>query len=142
MTVEAYFKGAMRGFPIDIETMEFAAFSPTEVGLKPLSLSDDVDELMKDEELSKSLKYALSTLYYSASSYFTGYSQSEQVGDVRASISNFTIDFSYARRWWMLANRLRKELGFEPEEELTESSATMFDATPLARRPKGSCGCH
>lgn len=136
MTVEEYLRAKLGGFPVDINVLSLAVLSPTEVGLTPLSLTDDVAEILADEDLSKSLKYALSTLYYSASGYFTGMKQSEQVGDVRASISSFTIDWGNRYLWHRLANKLREELGFEPEEDLMEANGTMFDATSLARRPK------
>lgn len=136
MTVEMYLRAKLGSFPVAYGVLELAVLSPSEVGLPQISLLDNVEDLWADEQLSKSLKYALSTLYYSASCYFSGSSQSEQVGDVRASISNFTIDWGNRYLWHRLANKLRMELGFEPEEELVEASGTMFDATPLSRRPK------
>lgn len=136
MTVEEYLRAKLGGFPVDSNVLSLAVLSPMEVGLKPISLSDEVEDLWADEELSKSLKYALSTLYYSASSYFSGSKQSEQVGDVRASVSSFSIDWGNRSLWHRLANKLREELGFDPEEELGEATGTMFDATPLTRRPK------
>lgn len=139
MTVEEYLRAKLGGFPIEPNVLELAVLSVQEVGLTPISLTDDVNDIWADEDKTKSLKYSLSTLYYSASGYFSGYSRSEQVGDVRASVSNFDINYGNRALWHRLANKLREELGFEPEEELVESSATMFDATSLAKRPKGKC---
>lgn len=133
MTVEAYLRAKLGGFPVNDNVLELAVLSVQEVGLTPISLTDDVNDIWNDEEKAKSLKYALSTLYYSASGYFSGMKQSEQVGDVRASISSFDISYGNRELWHRLADKLREELGFEPEAELVSEGCTLFDATDLRR---------
>lgn len=140
MTVEEYLRAKLGGFPIDDNVLEMAILSAVEVGLMPISLTDDVESILADEEKTKSLKYSLSTLYYSASGYFTGMKQSEQVGDVRVSVSSFNISYASINRWRELADRLREELGFETDPEVTTSNAEMFDASYL-RLPSARCRC-
>lgn len=137
MTVEEYLRAKLGGFPIDDNVLEMAILSAVEVGLTPISLTDNVEDILADEERTKSLKYSLSTLYYSASGYFTGMKQSEQVGDVRVSVSSFNISYANINHWRSLADKLRQELGFETEDVIA-SEAEMFDATYL-RNPSRNC---
>lgn len=139
MTVEEYLRAKLGGFPVDDDVLAMAVLSAVEVGLTPISLTDDVESIIADPDLSRSLKYSLSTLYYSASGYFTGMKQSEQVGDVRVSVSSFNISYANINRWRELADKLREELGFETEDVAT-SNAEMFDAAYL-RSPSTRCGC-
>lgn len=142
MTVEAYLRAKVPGYPFEMSVLENAAISPVFAkpeALMALSLDDEIEshivDGVMDEEFEKSLKYASSTLYYSVSGVFSGGSRSEQVGDVRASLSGFIItqyDRDYYRR---LANRLRKELGMDVEEDVA-SGGKAFDASYLGRRPK------
>lgn len=136
MTVEDYLRGLIPKFSFDTNVLESAVLSPKLEGFPTLSLDDDWDVVTDDEELVKSLKYASATLYYSAANTISGGSRTEQVGDVRTSESNFNFSWLDRLRWWKIANKLREELGLEPEEELTDTSSTMYDATSLAKRPK------
>ena len=136
MTVERYLRAKLGGFPVGNDVLTLAVLSVQEVGLVPIALTDDVADIWADEEKTKSLKYALSTLYYSASGYFSGMKQSEQVGDVRASVSSFEISYGNREYWHNLANKLREELGFEPEEDFASEGSTIIDATELRR---GNC---
>lgn len=139
MTVEEYLRAKLGGFPVDDNVLAMAILSAVEVGLPSISLTDDVETILTDEELTKALKYSLSTLYYSASGYFTGMKQSEQVGDVRVSVSSFNISYANINRWRELADDIRRELGFETENVVT-SNAEIFDAAYL-RAPSARCGC-
>ena len=144
MTVEAYLRAKVPGYPFEMSVLENAAISPVFAkpeALMALSLDDEIESHINDgvmdEEFEKALKYATSTLYYSVSGVFSGGSRSEQVGDVRASLSGFIItqsDRDYYRR---LANRLRKELGMEVEEDVALGGKA-FDASYLGRRPKST----
>lgn len=124
-------RAKLGGFPVDDNVLEMAILSAVEVGLPPISLTDDVADILADEEKTRSLKYSLSTLYYSASGYFSGMKQSEQVGDVRVSVSSFEISYSNRELWHRLADRLREELGFETEDALESSGGELFDASHL-----------
>lgn len=147
MTVEAYLRAKVPGYPFEMSVLENAAISPVFAkpeALMALSLDDEIEshivDGVMDEEFEKALKYATSTLYYSVSGVFSGGSRSEQVGDVRASLSGFIItqsDRDYYRR---LANRLRKELGMDVEEDVALGGKA-FDASPLGRRPKAFRPC-
>lgn len=142
MTVEAYLRAKVPGYPFEMSVLENAAISPVFAkpeALMALDLSDEIESYVidgvMDKEFEKALKYAVSTLYYSVSGVFSGGSRSEQVGDVRASLSGFIItqsDRDYYRR---LANRLRKELGMDVEEDVILGGKA-FDASYLGRRPK------
>lgn len=138
MTVEAYLRARIPGYPFEAVVLESAALSPIEVGLQPLKLTDSVEDVYADEELLKSLKYATSTLYYSAAGVFSGGSRTEQVGDVRASLSGFIITQADRDYWRKRGDKLREELGFDPEENLSDDGG-MFDATPLRRDTQCEC---
>ncbi len=137
MTVESYLRAQVPGYPFEQSVLENAALSPLfarPAALRALSLGDNVEEHAEDEEWVRSLRYATSTLFYSASGVFSGGSRSEQVGDVHASLSGFVITQSDREYYRSQGDRLRAETGTEPEESGVESGGA-FDATPL--RTKG-----
>lgn len=134
MTVEKYLVSKIPGYPVKMleGVLEDAAFSPC-LATPPLlavNLDDEIAEHTEDEQWMNSLRYALSTLYYSISGVFSGGSRSEQVGDVRASLSGFIITKSDREYYRGMGDRLRRLLGYEPEEEVQEQGG-MFDATNL-----------
>ena len=137
MKVSEYFEQAVPGYPVQSlgSVMKGAAFSPVlaSPALIPLNLDDDISDHLEDAVWMKSLKYALSSLYYSMSGVFSGGSRSEQVGDVRASLSGFTITQSAREYYRSEANRIRGEIGYKVEDVSYDSSG-MFDASPLRRR--------
>lgn len=135
MTVEAYLRARVPGYPFEVAVLEDAALSPVfakPVRFRALSIKDDVEDNVDDEDFYKSLRYATSTLYYSAAGVFSGGSRSEQVGDVRASLSGFTITQSDREYYRKMGDKLRGELGCEVEQDVTEQGC-MFDATNLRR---------
>lgn len=137
MKVSEYFEQAIPGYPVQSlgSVMKGAAFSPVlaSPALIPLNLDDDISDHLEDAVWMKSLKYALSSLYYSMSGVFSGGSRSEQVGDVRASLSGFTITQSDREYYRSLADKIRGEIGYKTEE-VSPDSGGMFDASPLRRR--------
>lgn len=137
MKVSEYFETAVPGYPVQSlgSVMKGAAFSPVlaSPALIPLNLDDDISDHLEDAVWMKSLKYALSSLYYSMSGVFSGGSRSEQVGDVRASLSGFTITQSDREYYRSLADKIRGEIGYKTEE-VSPDSGGMFDASPLRRR--------
>lgn len=121
MTVRERFKAKVGNYPAEIleDVFKDAAYSPIEAEpqLRAISLDDKIEDYLYDEVWRRSFKYALSTLYYSMSALFSGGSRSEQVGDVHASLSGFSItndDRNYFRE---MGDRLRQELGYDPEED-------------------------
>lgn len=130
MTVENWLRAAIENIPVEDNILEWALSTSVDAGLKLVSLDDDYYEIRADEELNKSLQYALSTLYYFASGQNGGSSRTEKVGDVSASVSAWTLDWSKRDLWIRKANAIRKNLGFEPEVETSEQGG-MFDATHL-----------
>lgn len=136
MTVEAYLRAKVAGYPIGIEVLQDAALSPIFAkpdALDSLKLTDEIDDKVGDERYVRSLKYALSTLYYSLSGVFSGGSRSEQVGDVRVSMSGYIITQSDRNYYRSMGNRLRREIGCDIEEDTTEQGCA-FDATNLKER--------
>ena len=137
MKVSEYFETAVPGYPVQSlgSVMKGAAFSPVlaSPALIPLNLDDDISDHLEDAVWMKSLDYALSSLYYSMSGVFSGGSRSEQVGDVRASLSGFTITQSDREYYRSLADKIRGEIGYKTEE-VSPDSGGMFDASPLRRR--------
>lgn len=137
MKVSEYFEAAVPGYPVQSlgSVMKSAAFSPVlaSPALIPLNLDDDISDHLEDAVWMKSLDYALSSLYYSMSGVFSGGSRSEQVGDVRASLSGFTITQSDREYYRSLADKIRGEIGYKTEE-VSPDSGGMFDASPLRRR--------
>lgn len=140
MTVEAYLRAQVPGYPFDIEVLENAAMSPIFAkpeALRPISISDEILDHADEENWVKALKYATSTLFYSAAGMFSGGSRSEQVGDVHASQSGFIITQADREYYRNMGDKLRGEIGYEPEESV-QNQGGMFDATELrtASRPK------
>lgn len=137
MKVSEYFETAVPGYPVQSlgSVMKGAAFSPVlaSPALIPLNLDDDISDHLEDAVWMKSLDYALSSLYYSMSGVFSGGSRSEQVGDVRASLSGFTITQSDRNLFIEKANELRVKIGYKTEK-VSYDSGGMFDASPLRRR--------
>lgn len=137
MTVEEYFEASIPGYPIGTlgKVLDGAAFSPilAEPKLQALSLDDEIADHLDDSEWMSSLKYALSTLYYSMSGVFSGVSRSEQVGDVRASLSGFQVKSADREYYRKKADALREELGYAVEDDVKEVGG-MFDATALRGR--------
>jgi hypothetical protein len=130
MTVEAYLRSKVAGYPFDDAVLESAALSPLfarPTKLDKLALDGDIEEIAEDENLQKSLKYAESSIYYSVSGVFSGGSRSEQIGDVKSSLSGYTItqaDRDYYRK---LADSLRDEIECEKEVDPTDDNG-LFDA--------------
>ena len=140
MTVEAYLRAQVPGYPFDIEVLENAAMSPIFAkpeALQPISIDDEILDHAGEEGWVKALKYATSTLFYSAAGMFSGGSRSEQVGDVHASQSGFIITQADREYYRNMGDKLREEIGYEPEESAQEQGG-MFDATELrtASSPK------
>lgn len=137
MKVSEYFEAAIPGYPVRSlgSVMKSAAFSPVLAtpALTPLNLDDDISDHLEDAVWMKSLKYAESSLYYSMSGVFSGGSRSEQVGDVRASLSGFTITQSDREYYHSKADKIRREIGYKVEE-VSADSGGMFDASPYRRR--------
>lgn len=132
MKVEAYLRAQIPGYPFDIAVLEKAVISPLFAKperMQDISLDDMVEDYANDDEWVKALKYAISTLYYSVSGMFSGGSRSERVGDIQSSQSGFVITQSDRAYYRSMADRLRNEIGAEPEP--TEDDGGMFDATNL-----------
>lgn len=132
MTVEAYLRSLVFGLDLPIEILERASFSPMEVGLEPIELDDDVQDLLQDEDFQKRLDYASSTVYYSVLGVFAGGGYSEQVGDVRVSRGGYTITMADRARFQTLADNLRTKHGFNVEG--ASEVGGMFDARYLRGR--------
>lgn len=132
MTVEKYLRSLVFGLDLPIEILERASFSPKEVGLEPIELDDDVQDLLQDEDFQKRLDYASSTVYYSVLGVFAGGGYSEQVGDVRVSRGGYTITMADRARFQTLADNLRLKWGFDVEG--ASEVGGMFDARYLRGR--------
>lgn len=132
MTVEKYLSSLVFGLDLPIEILERASFSPMEVGLEPIELDDDVQDLLQDEDSQKRLDYASSTVYYSVLGVFAGGGYSEQVGDVRVSRGGYTITMADRARFQRLADNLRLKHGFSIEG--VSEIGGMFDARYLRGR--------
>lgn len=132
MTVETYLRSLVFGLDLPIEILERASFSPMEVGLEPIELDDDVQDLLQDEDFQKRLDYASSTVYYSVLGVFAGGGYSEQVGDVRVSRGSYTITMADRARFQTLADNLRLKHGFDVEG--ASEIGGMFDARYLRGR--------
>lgn len=138
MTVRERFRAKVGNYPAEVleDAFKDAAYSPVEAEprLRAINLEDCVEDFQDDALWNKSFKYALSTLYYSMSALFSGGSRSEQVGDVHSSLSGFSITKDDREYFRSMGDRLRLELGYEPEEDARPESC-MFDASNL-RTPK------
>lgn len=132
MTVEKYLRSLVFGLDLPIEILERASFSPMEVGLEPIELDDDVQDLLQDEDFQKRLDYASSTVYYSVLGVFACGGYSEQVGDVRVSRGGYTITMADRARFQTLADNLRLKHGFDVEG--ASEIGGMFDARYLRGR--------
>lgn len=138
MTVEAYLRARVPGYPFELPVLEDAAISPIfakPVALKALSLKDTIEDHASDEDWVKALKYATSTLYYSIAGVFSGGSRTEQVGDIRTSQSGFVITKSDRDYYRSQGDELRKQIGADVEESATEQGG-MFDATYLTKKTR------
>lgn len=145
MTVEEYLRSLVPGLDLQDNVVARAARSPKEVGLSPLTLSEDIDfyeetvtddetgeettvtKEREDEEYQMRLDYASSTIYYSVLGVFAGGGYSEQVGDVRASRGGYTITMADRARFKSMGDALRLKWGFDIEDE--ESTSEMYDAS-------------
>ena len=133
MTVEQWLRGHFHGLGNQIETnvLEVAAISPIEARptkLRVVSLEDAIEDYIEDAEYRKGLNYALSTLYYSMSAAITGGTTSEKRGNRQISIGGYPLTTKDREAFRALGDKLRKELGVEPDEEVTDNGG-MFDAT-------------
>lgn len=140
MIVEAYLRARVPGYHLDIEVLEDAAMSPIFAkpeALRPISIYDEILDHADEEDWVKALKYATSTLYYSASVIVSGGSRSEQVGDVRASQNGVVIPKEKSECYWNMGDELRRELGCKLGKRAREPDG-MIDATELrtASSPK------
>lgn len=127
MTVENWLRAAIENIPVEENILEWALSTSVDAGFRLVSLSEDFYEVQADEESYRSLRYALSTLYYFASGQNGGSSRTEKVGDVSVSVAAWTLDWSKRNLWIRKADTIRKDLGFEPEEQ-TSGESGMFDA--------------
>lgn len=127
MTVEEHLRAEIKNIPIESNILENALAESYKKGFRLISLDDDYYEVIGDKVLSDSLDYALSCLLYTASGESGWSSRSEQVGDVKASVSSGTIDWDIRNQWIKKANAIREALGFEPEEVESEQGG-LFDA--------------
>lgn len=132
MTVESWLRAAIENIPVEDNILEWALSTSVDVGLKLVSLNDDYYEVQTDEELYKSLRYALSTLYYYASGQNGGSSRTEKVGDISASASSWTLDWGKRSLWLRRADKIRADLGFPAEDSAAEQGG-MFDAGSLQK---------
>ena len=138
MTVERWLRGKFQGIGrlIDPDVLGVAALSPVEarpVPFRAVLLGDEVEDFIGEAEYMDSLKYALSTLYYSMSGATDGGTRSEKRGNRQISIGGKAIDVATREAWRREGDRLRRELGCMVEDTATESGG-MFDATYLRRR--------
>ena len=138
MTVERWLRGKFQGIGrlIDPDVLGVAALSPVEarpVPFRAVLLGDAVEDFIGEPEYMDSLKYALSTLYYSMSGATDGGTRSEKRGNRQISIGGKAIDVATREAWRREGDRLRRELGCMVEDTATESGG-MFDATNLRRR--------
>ena len=138
MTVERWLRGKFQGIGrlIDPDVLGVAALSPVEarpVPFRAVLLGDEVEDFIGEPEYMDSLKYALSTLYYSMSGATDGGTRSEKRGNRQISLGGKAIDVATREAWRREGDRLRRELGCMVEDTATESGG-MFDATNLRRR--------
>lgn len=139
MTVENWLRGHFQGVGQQIEhdVLAVAACSPVEANtdadngrFRALELDEDYAACLSDEVSRVSLKYALSTLYYSMSSALTGGSKSEKRGNRSLTTGGYPLTTRDRDAFRKRANEIRKELGLEVADEESESGV-MFDADSL-----------
>lgn len=136
MNVEAYLRAQIPGYPFKENELMYAAYSPImaePTAMRGLNLDDDIVDIASDDEMKRSLKYAISTLYYSVSGVFAGGSISEQVGDVKTSISGYSISQADRSNYRAMADEIRRSLGCSTSSSVA-SEGGMFDASSLRRR--------
>lgn len=137
MTVEAYLRARVPNYPIGREVLEGAVISPLfskPRQLRAIELEATIEENYRDKEFMDSLKYALSTLYYTLSgSVGTGGSMSERVGDASVSKSGYTLSSADRALLRKSGDDIRDELRLQREASVGDSRG-MFDATALRGR--------
>lgn len=136
MTVDAYLRAEVPGYPFESNVIEKACLSPVfakPTPLHPISKTDVIEDFVDDDEFIKSLKYATSTLYYSAAGVFSGGSRSEKRGNRQMSVSGFIITQSDREYYRRIGDKLRGELDCEIEEGVSDEGR-MFDAGYLRNR--------
>lgn len=119
-----------------MSVLEAAVLSPVfakPVPFRAINLSDEVTEYLDDSEFLNSLKYALSTLYYSMSAAITGGTKSEKRGNRQISIGGYPLTTKDREAFRALGDKLRRELGADIEED-TPDKGGMFDATNLQKK--------
>ena len=135
MTVEQWLRGHFHGLGNQIEknVLEVAAISPMGArpsSMPPVYLDDAVEDMYDDVTAMKSIKYALSTLYYSMSASITGGTKSEKRGNRQISIGGYPLTTKDREAFRALGDRLRDELGSEKDSDISDDGG-MFDASPL-----------
>ena len=135
MTVEQWLRGHFHGLGNQIEknVLEVAALSPIGAlpsSMPPVYLEDRVEDIYTNDDTMRSLKYALSTLYYSMSASITGGTKSEKRGNRQISIGGYPLTTKDREAFRSLGDRLRDELGAEKDSDISDDGG-MFDACPL-----------
>ena len=135
MTVEQWLRGHFHGLGNQIEknVLEVAAISPMGArpsSMPPVYLEDSVEDIYTNDVTMRSLKYALSTLYYSMSASITGGTKSEKRGNRQISIGGYPLTTKDREAFRALGDRLRDELGAEKASDISDDGG-MFDASPL-----------
>lgn len=135
MTVEQWLRGHFHGLGNQIEknVLEVAAISPMGArpsSIPPVYLDDSVEDIYTNDVTMRSLKYALSTLYYSMSASITGGTKSEKRGNRQISIGGYPLTTKDREAFRALGDRLRDELGAEKDSDISDDGG-MFDASLL-----------
>lgn len=135
MTVEQWLRGHFHGLGNQIEknVLEVAALSPIGAlpsSMPPVYLDDSVEDIYTNDVTMRSLKYALSTLYYSMSASITGGTKSEKRGNRQISIGGYPLTTKDREAFRSLGDRLREELGAEKDSDISDDGG-MFDASLL-----------
>lgn len=135
MTVEQWLRGHFHGLGNQIEknVLEVSALSPIGAlpsSMPPVYLEDRVEDIYGNDDTIKSLKYALSTLYYSMSASITGGTKSEKRGNRQISIGGYPLTTKDREAFRALGDRLRDELGAEKDSDISDDGG-MFDASHL-----------
>lgn len=138
MTVESWLRGHFQGIGTQIESsvLEAAALSPVfskPVPFLAIHVSDEVTEHLDDADFMDSLKYALSTLYYSMSAAITGGTKSEKRGNRQITIGGYPLTTKDREAFRAMGDKLRRELGSDIDEE-SHDKGGMFDAANLQKK--------